>query len=108
MHYEMQKHSGEYPLIGVNTFLGRDGSPTVLPREVFRSTDDEKQQQIANLEAFKARSGERTAMRLAEVKHAATSGGNLFEALLDTVKVASLGQISGALYDVGGKYRRAM
>ena len=106
--YESKKHSGELPIIGVNTFKGRDGSPTVTPPEVIRSTTDEKDGAIVNLEAFKARNAAQAPAALARLQSAALAGENLFEALMETVKVASLGQISDALFAVGGRYRRSM
>jgi methylmalonyl-CoA mutase len=108
MVYEAQKHSGELPLIGVNTFLDSRGSPTVSPPEVIRATEAEKQRAIDTVEAFQARQPERRAVALAELQHAALTGDNTFAQLLEAVKYASLGQISHALYTVGGQYRRNM
>lgn len=108
IHYEMQKHTGELPLIGVNTFLNKKGSPTVLPTEVIRSTKEEKDQQIANLHAFWKRNEHKSAEMLQRLKQVAISNGNLFAELMETVKYCSLGQITNALYEVGGQYRRNM
>ena len=108
LHYEMLKHSGELPVIGVNTFLGSDGSPTMMPREVIRSTDEEKRQQIGNLEAFQQRNRGETEKAIDDLMRRAVKNENLFDGLLEAVKVASLGQISNALYRVGGQYRRNM
>lgn len=108
MHYEMQKHTGELPLIGVNTFLSKNGSPTILPTEVIRSTKEEKDQQIANLHAFWKRNEHKSAEMLQRLKQVAISNGNLFAELMETVKYCSLGQITNALYEVGGQYRRNM
>jgi methylmalonyl-CoA mutase len=108
LYYEHQKHTGELPLIGVNTFLNKKGSPTIIPGEVIRSTEEEKQQQIANLHAFWKRNEERSADMLERLKQVAIINGNLFEELMETVKFCSLGQITHALYDVGGQYRRNM
>jgi methylmalonyl-CoA mutase len=108
MFYEHRKHTGELPLIGVNTFLNKKGSPTVLPGEVIRSTTDEKQQQIQNLNAFKKRNEGKCSEMLERLKHTAISNGNLFDELMETVKYCSLGQITHALYEVGGQYRRSM
>lgn len=108
LYYESAKHSGELPIIGVNTFLARNGSPTVLPGEVIRSTTEEKDQQITNLEAFKARNAGRSAVLLQRLKEVAVSNGNLFAELMETVKYCSLGEITNALYEVGGQYRRNM
>ncbi len=108
MVYEMQKHTGELPLIGVNTFLNKNGSPTITPTEVIRSTNEEKEQQIQNLKAFQERNKEVAADRLHRLKQAAINHDNLFAELMETVKYCSLGQITNALYEVGGQYRRNM
>ncbi len=110
LHYERLKHSGELPLIGVNTFLPKDGhGEQIEALELIRSTDEEKRQQIANLRAFQERrAGERRDAALARLQDAARSGTNVFAELMETVKHASLGEISGALYAVGGEYRRSM
>ncbi len=108
MVYEMQKHTGELPLVGVNTFLSKDGSPTILPTEVIRSTTEEKELQIINLKAFWKRNETTAAEKLQKLKAVALQNGNLFEELMETVKYCSLGQITNALYEVGGKYRRNM
>ena len=108
LHYESMKHSGELPIVGVNTFLDRKGSPTILPGEVIRSTKEEKDLQIANLLAFRRRNAGRSAEMLQRLKAVATGEGNLFEELMETVKYCTLGEITGALYEVGGQYRRNM
>jgi methylmalonyl-CoA mutase len=108
MLYEHQKHTGELPLIGVNTFLNKKGSPTILPGEVIRSTTEEKQQQIQNLRAFKKRNEAKCTEMLSRLKKTAIANGNLFEELMETVKYCSLGQITHSLYEVGGQYRRSM
>ena len=108
MYYETLKHTGELPIIGVNTYLDPNGSPTVIPGEVIRSTDEEKEFAIATLEAFQARNAEAAAAALADLQKAAVEHENTFEALMEAAKVCSLGQISGALYQVGGQYRRNM
>jgi isobutyryl-CoA mutase len=108
LHYEHLKHTGELPLIGVNTFLNKKGSPTVLPQEVIRSTKEEKEQQIQNLNAFWKRNQQEAATQLQQLKNVAINNGNLFEQLMQTVKYCSLGQITHALYEVGGQYRRNM
>ncbi len=107
LHYEHLKHSGELPIVGVNTFLNPQPKPLGAP-ELIRSTEAEKQQQIDNLAAFHARNADRAPAALARLKEVARGGGNLFEHLLDAAKVCSLGQISSALYEVGGQYRRNM
>ena len=108
LHYEHQKHTGELPIIGVNTFLNKKGSPTVLPGEVIRSTTEEKEQQISNLQAFWKRNEAISEKALNELKRVAVNSGNLFSQLMETVKYCSLGQITHALYEVGGQYRRNM
>ncbi|HEX4374489.1 MAG TPA: methylmalonyl-CoA mutase family protein [Puia sp.] len=108
LFYEMQKNNGDLPLVGVNTFLNKKGSPTILPNEVIRSTTEEKEQQIANLRSFQKRNENFTAGKLNKLKHAAINNENLFEQLMETVKYCSLGQITHALYEVGGQYRRNM
>ncbi len=106
--YEHQKHTGELPLIGVNTFLSKNGSPTILPTEVIRSTTEEKEFQITTLQAFQKRHANKAEQMLAELKEVAIQNGNLFATLMETVKYCSLGQITNALYEVGGQYRRNM
>ncbi len=108
MVYEMQKHTGELPLIGVNTFLNKNGSPTITPTEVIRSTSEEKEQQIQNLKAFQERNKDVATERLYRLKQVAINHENLFAELMETVKYCSLGQITNALYEVGGQYRRNM
>ena len=108
LFYEHQKHTGELPLIGVNTFLNKNGSPTILPGEVIRSTTEEKEQQIQNLKAFQKRNENKSAAMLERLKKTAINNGNLFEELMETTKYCSLGQITHALYEVGGQYRRSM
>ncbi|PJZ69070.1 methylmalonyl-CoA mutase [Leptospira perolatii] len=108
LYYEHLKHTGEIPVIGVNTFLGKDGSPTVLPAEVIRSTEQEKKIQITNLEQFQFRNQSRIKDSLKKLQSVCSSNENIFSQLLETVKVASLGQITQSLYEVGGQYRRNM
>ncbi|WP_242692214.1 methylmalonyl-CoA mutase family protein [Aridibaculum aurantiacum] len=108
LFYEHQKHTGELPLIGVNTFLNKKGSPTILPSEVIRSTTEEKEQQIHNLQGFQKRNEAKSQEALKRLQQVAINNGNLFEELMDTVKYCSLGQITHALYQVGGQYRRNM
>ncbi len=108
MHYEWLKHTGEYPIIGVNTFLGKDGSPTVTPGEVIRSTEEEKQAQISNLENFQKSNEDKRDEWLEKLQDAAVNQQNLFAVMMDAVKYCSLGQITNALFEVGGKYRRNM
>jgi methylmalonyl-CoA mutase len=108
LYYEHQKHTGELPIIGVNTFMNKEGSPTIIPNEVIRSTREEKEQQIHNLHAFWKRNSNRSDEMLNRLKTAAVNHKNLFEELMETVKYCSLGQITHALYEVGGQYRRNM
>jgi len=108
MHYEWLKHTGEYPIIGVNTFLGKDGSPTVLPGEVIRSTEEEKQLQIQNLENFQKAHADKSEQMLEKLQKAAINQQNLFEVMMEAGKHCSLGQITTALFEVGGRYRRNM
>jgi len=107
MLYEHLKHSGELPIVGVNTFLNPH-PPELSSIELIRSTEDEKERQIANLEAFHRRNQDRAPQALAQLKERARRQENIFEGLLEAVKVCSLGQISQALYEVGGQYRRNM
>ncbi|WP_407401909.1 methylmalonyl-CoA mutase family protein [Chryseobacterium sp.] len=108
MHYEWLKHTGEFPIIGVNTFLGKDGSPTVRPGEVIRSTEEEKQVQIQTLHNFQKSNEDKSAEALKTLQHAAINQQNLFAVMMDAVKYCSLGQITNALFEVGGMYRRNM
>ena len=108
LFYEHQKHTGELPLIGVNTFLNKKGSPTIIPNEVIRSTAEEKEQQINNLQLFWKRNENKSEEMLNRLKKAAINNENLFAELMETVKYCSLGQITHALYEVGGQYRRNM
>jgi methylmalonyl-CoA mutase len=108
LYYETKKHTGELPLIGVNTFLNKKGSPTILPGEVIRSTTEEKEQQIQNLNAFKFRNNDKSKQALEKLQLAAIHNENLFAELMETVKYCPLGQITNALYAVGGQYRRNM
>lgn len=106
--YESKKLSGELPIIGVNTFLNSKGSPTIIPDEVIRSTTEEKDQQIDNVRAFQKRNEDKSADKLKKLQQVAIANGNLFDELMETVKYCSLGQITNALYKVGGQYRRNM
>jgi isobutyryl-CoA mutase len=108
LYYETLKHTGEFPIVGVNTFLNKNGSPTILPAEVIRSTTEEKELQITMLNAFKERHKEKSASMLLQLQEKAIANENLFEELMETVKYCSLGEITNALYSVGGQYRRNM
>ena len=108
LYYETLKHTGEYPIIGVNTFLNKNGSPTILPTEVIRSTTEEKEFQIKSVHLFQQRHEEKSGLMLQRLQDVAVVNGNLFAELMETVKSCSLGQITNALYAVGGQYRRNM
>ena len=108
LYYETLKHTGEFPIIGVNTFLSSKGSPTVLPKEVVRATEEEKQYQISMLTALQSGNKDLTQKNIEKVQQAAIQNQNMFEQLMETCKTASLGQITNALFEVGGQYRRNM
>ena len=108
LEYESRKHSGELPIVGVNTFLGPEGSPTRVPDEVIRATAGEKDYAIASTRAFRARNRGRADAALDELRRVALAGGNTFTALMEACKVCTLGQITSVLYEVGGQYRRSM
>ncbi|WP_298998269.1 methylmalonyl-CoA mutase family protein [uncultured Tenacibaculum sp.] len=108
LYYETLKHTGEFPIIGVNTFLSSKGSPTVTPQEVIRATEEEKQFQIKTKESLNEANKEKVAQELAIIQEAAIQNENIFEKLMDATKVCSLGQITAALFEVGGQYRRNM
>jgi methylmalonyl-CoA mutase len=108
LYYETLKHDGRLPIVGVNTFLGADDASEIREAELIRSTEEEKQDQVRAVRAFLERNAERRPEALRRLQSAAASGGNVFAELMETVKVASLGSISRALYDVGGQYRRSM
>ncbi len=108
LYYERLKHNGEFPIIGVNTFLSSTGSPTVTPGEVIRATEDEKQYQITTLRNLHKAKEDKAEKALAEIKKAAIKNENIFEVLMEATKVCSLGQITHAMFEVGGQYRRNM
>ena len=108
LYYETLKHTGEFPIIGVNTFLSSKGSPTVLPKEVIRATEEEKQYQIEMLKQLHQTYGIRAQEQIRKVQEAAINNKNMFEQLMEACKYASLGQITEALFEVGGQYRRNM
>jgi len=108
LYYETLKHTGEFPIIGVNTFLSSKGSPTVLPKEVIRATEEEKQYQIGMLQNLHKANVEKAKEGISIVQDAAVQNRNMFEQLMETCKYASLGQITSALFEVGGQYRRNM
>lgn len=108
LHYETLKHNGDFPIIGVNTFLNSKGSPTILPKEVIRATENEKKIQIKTLEDLKTCYKSESQNQLKQVQQTALNNENLFESLMEACKVCSLGQITSALFQVGGQYRRNM
>ena len=108
LYYETLKHTGEFPIIGVNTFLSSKGSPTVLPKEVIRSTTEEKEFQIQMLANMKKANENKSDEMLKRLQLKAIQNQNIFEELMETVKFCSLGQITKALFEVGGQYRRNM
>ncbi|GAB4396976.1 MAG: methylmalonyl-CoA mutase family protein [Rhodoferax sp.] len=108
MHYEMLKHTGEYPIIGVNTFRNPHGDPVPESLELARSTEDEKQSQLKRLADFHARHAHEAPAMLARLQQAVIDNANVFEVLMDAVRCCSLGQITNALFEVGGQYRRSM
>ena len=108
LHYETLKHTGEYEIVGVNTFLSSKGSPTIIPGEVIRATDEEKQVQLKNLEGIHKGNAEKAGKMLKELKASAVNNENIFEKMMEIGKVCSLGEITSALFEVGGQYRRNM
>lgn len=108
LYYETLKHTGEFPIIGVNTFLSSKGSPTVVPAEVIRATEEEKQYQITMLNHLHEANKNKVEEQLSIIQEAAIQNINIFEKLMDATKVCSLGQITSALFEVGGQYRRNM
>ena len=108
LYYETLKHNGEFPIIGVNTFLNSKGSLTVLPAEVIRATETEKKYQIKTKENLQKRYHSESQKQLDILQEAAIQNKNLFEKLMEATKICSLGQITEALFKVGGQYRRNM
>lgn len=108
LYYETLKHSGEFPIIGVNTFLSSKGSPTVIPAEVIRATEEEKENQIKTLTNLHKKTKNQIDEVLKKIQNAVVQNANIFEELMDATKVCSLGQITKALFEVGGQYRRNM
>jgi methylmalonyl-CoA mutase len=108
LHYETLKHNGEFPIIGVNTFLSSKGSPTILPTEVIRATEKEKQFQIQTKEKLNNRNATEVKSQITLLQKSAIENDNLFEKIMEATKVCSLGQITTALFEVGGQYRRNM
>jgi methylmalonyl-CoA mutase len=108
MHYEMLKHTGEYPIIGVNTFRNPKGNAVSEHIELARSTEEEKQSQLDRLLAFHTKHADAAPAMLTRLRQTVIDNGNVFDVLMDAVRVCSLGQITNALFEVGGQYRRSM
>lgn len=108
LYYEHLKHTGEFPIIGVNTFLNKEGSPTVTPGEVIRSTEEEKKYQISALNNYHKANDAKAKQAIDDLKAIALQNANIFDALMETTKYCSLGEITHSLYEIGGKYRRNM
>jgi len=108
LYYEGLKHSGEFPIIGVNTFLSSQGSPTMTPKEVIRATKEEKEYQISMLNSLHEGNESKSQQLLRDLQKTAIQNQNLFESLMEAAKYCSLGQITDALFEVGGQYRRNM
>jgi len=108
LYYETLKHTGEFPIIGVNTFLSSKGSPTVIPAEVIRATEEEKLFQIKTKESLNKANADKVKEELNKIQEVAIQNQNIFEQLMEATKVCSLGQITSALFEVGGQYRRNM
>jgi methylmalonyl-CoA mutase len=108
MHYEMRKHTGELPIIGVNTFRNPHGDTVPQKLELARSTDEEKQSQLNRLHVFHAAHATQAPQMLERLQQAVIANDNVFAVLMDAVRVCSLGQITNALFEVGGQYRRSM
>ncbi|RZP12571.1 MAG: methylmalonyl-CoA mutase [Flavobacteriales bacterium] len=108
LYYETLKHNGDFPIIGVNTFLSSKGSPTIIPGEVIRATEKEKKYQIKVIQNLHKSSKKDSVKLLKQLQNAAVNNENIFESLMEACKTCSLGQITGALFEVGGQYRRNM
>jgi methylmalonyl-CoA mutase len=108
MHYEMLKHTGEYPIIGVNTFRNPKGEAVLEKLELARSTEEEKRSQLDRLNDFQSRHKQDANGMLQKLQQTVIDNGNVFAVLMDAVRVCSLGQITNALFEVGGQYRRSM
>jgi methylmalonyl-CoA mutase len=108
LHYEHQKHTGEYPIVGVNTFRNPHGDQTPETLELARSTEEEKKSQLERLHDFHARHAHEAPAMLERLKKAVIANENVFAVLMDAVRCCSLGQITTALFEVGGQYRRSM
>jgi len=108
LYYETLKHNGQFPIIGVNTFLSKKGSPTVIPAEVIRATEEEKQYQLSMLKELEKTNSNHLEDQIDKIQRAAIQNENIFDYLMEATKYCSLGQITNALFEVGGQYRRNM
>jgi len=108
LYYEHLKHTGEFPIMGVNTFLNDKGSPTIIPNEVIRATEEEKKGQIEVLNALQKKNADKSQDVLNELHDKALANENIFDILMEAGKVCSLGQMTELLFNVGGQYRRNM
>ena len=108
MYYEALKNSGELPIVGVNTFLSDEGSPTVRPGEIIRATEEEKKQQISTVKNLQKTNRKMSQKAIDQLKKAAIDHENIFDVLMEASKHASLGEITSAMFEVGGQYRRNM
>ena len=108
MYYETLKHNGEFPIIGVNTFLSKNGSPTIVPAEVIRASEEEKKYQLEMLANLKETNKDKVDEQINLIQNAAIQNENIFEYLMEATKFCSLGQITNSLFEVGGQYRRNM
>src|SRR5262245_49424373 len=108
LHYEHKKHDGSYPIVGVNTFRNPHADPVPQKLELIRSTDEEKKSQLKRLREFQARNKSQSKAMLERLQQAVIKDENVFAVLMDAVRVCSLGQITHALFEVGGQYRRSM
>src|SRR5204862_5606523 len=107
LYYEHKKHDGSYPIVGVNTFRNPHGDPVPQKLELIRSTEDEKQSQLKRLREFQKRNQKEAPVMLERLQQAVIQDANVFEVLMDAVRVCSLGEITHALFEVGGQYRRS-
>jgi len=108
LYYEDLKHTGKYPVVGVNTFLNKKGSPTIIPDEVIRATKQEKEYQISMLKELHKKNKKESSTLLNKLQDITTKNENIFEALIEVTKKCSLGEITNSLFKVGGQYRRNM
>jgi methylmalonyl-CoA mutase len=108
MYYEYMKQSGEFPIIGVNTFINSSDDNPYEKMQIIRTSDEEKLQRLSEVQAFKERNADKVDSALKNLMEVAISGGNIFAELLNTVQYATMGQITSVLYKIGGKYRRGM